>query len=155
MSEETTPVQAAWNELDCFGCGPANDHGIGLESYLDENGDRLVATVEPEPKFTSGAENVAYGGYVASLIDCHAVWTAITFGHQAAGAPISARAMEYVTSELHVDFKQPTPLDEPIHVEGRIEGEIGPRTTVQVSLGPEGETTATGEVLTVEVTDHY
>lgn len=156
MSKYTsTPVQHAWSDLECFGCGPAHDDGIGLESYLSEDGESLVATVDPDERYTSGADNVAYGGFVASLIDCHSVWTAITFGHLVNERDLEDRALEYVTSDLSVDFERPTPLDESLELRGWIDGEPDSRMTVFTELGTAEKTTATGEVVTVEVTDHY
>lgn len=146
------PVQHSWPDLTCFGCGPANEDGVHLESYLGPDDETLVATVDPEDRFTSGAPNVMYGGHVASLVDCHSVWTAITFAYLAADRPLgSDPRIEYVTGRLSVDYRAPTPLDEPIHLTARPEGDVGRKATIRTELGPEGETTATGEVVAVRV----
>lgn len=149
-----TPVQAAWSELDCYGCGPANPDGLQLESYPTEDG-HLVATFEPDDSYTSGAENVAYGGLVASLIDCHSVWTAITAAHRQAGIPPEEQAVEYVTSELSIDFHRPTPLDEPLHLDAWVDGDVGRETPVVCEVGTDDATTARGEALAYEVSGHY
>ena len=146
------PVQASWPELTCYGCGPANEAGLHLESYLDEAGESLVATVHPDEVFNSGAPNVMYGGHVASLLDCHSVWTAITFAYRSEGRSLgSPPRIAYVTGRLSVDYRKPTPLDRPIHLEAWVEGDVGRKTTVRSELGPEGVTTATGEVVAVRV----
>jgi hypothetical protein len=146
------PVQHSWPDLTCFGCGPANEAGFQIESYLGPDGETLVARVTPDTRFTSGAPNVAWGGYVASLVDCHSVWTAIAFAHEAEGRPLGSEPrIEYVTGSLSVDYRAPTPLDEPIHLRSWVDGDVGRTATVRSEVGPEGETTAEGEVVAVRV----
>lgn len=148
----TQPVQLSWPDLTCYGCGPANADGLHLESYLGEEGETLVATVRPDETFNSGTPNVMYGGHIASLVDCHSVWTAITFAYRTEGRPLGSEPrIAYVTGRLNVDYHKPTPLDQPIHLRGWIEGEVARKTTVRSELGPEGTTTATGEVVAVRV----
>lgn len=141
----------AWPEGTCYGCGPANDDGFQLKSYLSEGGDRLEATFEPDATYNSGAPNVMYGGLVASLIDCQSMWTAITFAHLAAERPLTDDLLMYVTAELEVDYRDPTPLDQPIHLESWVEGEPDRKTRVSCELGPDEEVTAVGDVLAVRV----
>lgn len=149
---DAEPVQAAWPELTCWGCGPANEDGIHLESYVAEDGETLVATVEPDAVFDAGAPDVMYGGHVASLVDCHSIWTAITFAYEAEERPLgSDPRIAYVTGDLRVEFNRPTPLDRPVHLAARIAGDVGTRTTVRSEVGPEGQVTATGEVTAVRV----
>lgn len=152
VADRTEPVQASWPDLTCYGCGPANPAGLHLERYLGAGGDALVATVVPDERFNAGVPNVMYGGHVASLIDCHAIWTAITFAYAAERRPLgSAPRIAFVTGRLHVDFLEPTPLDRPIALRAWIVGDVARRTTVRCELGPAGTTTVTGEVLAVRV----
>lgn len=144
------PIQDfAWPKGTCHGCGPANPNGLKLKSYLSENEDRLVATFQPDALFNSGVPNVMYGGLVASLIDCHAMWTAIAFAHLAEGRPLNDDLILYVTSELSVDYRKPTPLDRPIHLQAWTDGGSDRKTRVRCELGPEGTVTAIGDVLAV------
>ena len=145
-------MQDSWPELTCFGCGPANPSGIQLKSHLAEGGESLVAVVDPDPRFTSGAQNVAYGGYLASLVDCHSIWTAIASAYRAEGRPLgSAPRIAYVTAELDVRYLRPTPTDRPIHLRAWVEGEVGRKTRVRCELGSGGEVSASAEVLAVRV----
>lgn len=147
-----TPVQDSWPELTCFGCGPANPAGIRLKSHLAADGSALVAVVRPDARFTSGAPNVAYGGYLASLADCHSIWTAIAFAYRAEGRPLGSEPrIAYVTAELDVRYRHPTPLDRPIRLRAWVEGEADRETRVRCELGPESEVTATAEVLAMRV----
>ncbi|WP_136591350.1 PaaI family thioesterase [Salinigranum halophilum] len=149
---ETDPVQTSWPDLTCYGCGPANEVGLHLESYLGEDGETLVATVQPDEIFNSGAPNVMYGGHIASLIDCHSIWTAIVFAYIAENRQLgSSPRIAYVTGELCVDYLAPTPLDRPIELTAWVDGDPGKRTRVKSELGLEDEITATGEVLAVRI----
>lgn len=150
--EDAEPVQASWPELSCWGCGPANDAGLHLESYVAEDGATLVATVDPDATFDTGEPNAMYGGHVASLVDCHSVWTAMTFAYEAEERPLgSDPRIVYVTGDLCVEFHRPTPLDRPVHLAARVAGDVGRRTTVHSEVGPAGQVTATGTVEAVRV----
>lgn len=135
----------------CFGCGPANPDGLGLESYLADDGDSLVAAFEPDAKFAGPSPDIMYGGLVASLIDCHSGWAAMAFAHREEGRPLSEDLIEYATASLTVDYADPTPLDRPVHLEAWVEGDVGRKTRVTCELGPEGSVTATGDALFVRV----
>lgn len=144
------PVQdLAWPEGTCHGCGPANTDGLQLKSYLSEDNDRLVATFEPSAIFNSGVPNIMYGGLVASLIDCQSIWTAIVFAHLAEDRPLTGDLMLHVTSELTVDYRKPTPLDQPIYLQSWVKGTLGRKTRIVCELGPDDTVTAVGNVLAV------
>jgi acyl-coenzyme A thioesterase PaaI-like protein len=123
-----------------------------LQSYPSDDGSALVATVVPDDLFNPGAPNVMYGGHVASLLDCHSIWTAIAFAYRTEGRPLgTAPRVAYVTRRLSVDYLRPTPLDREIHLRAWVEGDVGRRTTVRSELGPAGDTTATADVVAVRV----
>ena len=60
-------------ESICFGCGPANDKGLQIDSYRIENGLELRYTPEQEHQAFPGMVN---GGIIGTLLDCHGNWTA-------------------------------------------------------------------------------
>lgn len=110
--KRAAPVQHSWPELTCFGRGQPNPGGIRLESYLDADGETLVASVDPDERFTSGAPNVAYGGFVASPVDCHSIWTAMTFAHRAEDRLLDSEPrVTFVTGRSSVEYHEPTPPD--------------------------------------------
>lgn len=137
IPDDATPVQSAWPELTCLGCGPANPDGMHRHSYVDDESEVLVAGIEPDDRFQVAPE-VGYGGTVASLIDCHGVWTAMTFrsprDERPPAHPPSAPA---VTGELGVRYDAPTPLGAPLYLRGTVEEVDGRRTRVAVDLGPD------------------
>ena len=62
----------------CFGCGPANEQGLRIESHeAEEVGEpgELVAEWRPLPHHLA-FEGVLNGGIIGTLLDCHANWTA-------------------------------------------------------------------------------
>lgn len=146
------PVQDIWPEATCYGCGPANPDGLQIKSFLSEDGRYLVATFYPKSKFNAGFPNVMYGGLVASLIDCHSVWTAIVFAYKAENRDLGSQpSISYVTGQLNIKYLKPTPLDQPIRLKSYVEGEIGRKTQVLCELGTDNLVTATAEVMAVRI----
>lgn len=149
------PVQAAWPDNTCDGCGRTNPEGFGLESYVSEHRDALVATFDPEPTHAAEYPDFAYGGLLASLVDCHAIWTAITFRYASEGRPLLADPLHVsVTGELTTRYLAPTPLEDPIRLRARVEGDVGPKTTVACEVRPiDGDVTVDAEATVVEMRD--
>jgi hypothetical protein len=76
------PLQHAIPDFTCYGCGPANPDGMHLQSTWDAAGQFVIARFEPQAKYTAGMPNTMYGGTIASLIDCHSLWTAMAFAYR-------------------------------------------------------------------------
>ncbi len=57
----------------CFGCGPANEKGLRIKSFVE--GDTVVAEWRPEPHHLA-FEGILNGGICGALLDCHSNWTA-------------------------------------------------------------------------------
>lgn len=143
-------LQEAWINATCYGCGPANPDGLQIKSYWSDDGQFVVATFQPQPKFNAGFENVMYGGLIASLIDCHSIWTAIAFSYRAENRPHgSLPAISFVTGSLCIKYLKPTPLDQSIHLKAWVEGEVRRKTRVLCELGSEDQVSATGDVMAV------
>ena len=147
---ESSALQDAWPNATCYGCGPANPAGLHIKSYWDADGETVVATFQPDPKYNAGFPNVMYGGVLASLIDCHSIWTAIATSYKAEGREHGALpAISYVTGTLTVRFLHPTPLDTPIQIRARVT-ERHPRKALVLSTVHAGDlVTAEGTVLAV------
>ena len=143
-------LQDAWPSATCYGCGPANTEGLRIKSYWSEDGSEVVCTFEPEPKHNAGFPNVMYGGLVASLIDCHSIWTAIAHTYRAEGREHgSLPAISYVTGSLTVRYLKPTTLDTPVVLRAHVT-ELHPRKAlVHCDLYSGEEKTAEGDVLAV------
>jgi acyl-coenzyme A thioesterase PaaI-like protein len=121
----------------CFGCGPANERGLHVESRA--HGDELIADWTParEHEAFAGALN---GGVLGTLLDCHSNWTAAVHLMRARGA---SRPPGCVTASYAVRFLRPTPSDRPVHLRARVVEAADDRATVEAELSSEGVTTAT------------
>ncbi len=136
----------------CYGCGSANPEGLHIKSYWSADGRAVVAQFTPEPKYSSGFKNAIYGGLIASLIDCHSNWTAMAFGYQAEGRdPGTLPLIVSVTGKLCVEYRQPTPMDQTLHLRAWVEGEVGRKTRVICELGTADQVTAVGDSVFVRV----
>lgn len=121
----------------CFGCGPANDKGLRIKSYV--RGDRVVAEFVPEPHHQA-FPGILNGGIIGALLDCHSNWTAAHALMVARGQPTPPCT---VTADFHVKLRAPTPLAGPVHLSARPVQVEGDRCTVDAELSAGGKVTAT------------
>lgn len=134
----------------CHGCGADNERGLRIKSYRD--GEEAVATWQPQPHHCGGTRENLNGGIIASLIDCHSLNLAIAQAYRAEQRPIgSAPRIGYVTANLNVSYRKPTPIDQPIDLRARITRQEGRKVWVSCTLSSGGEVRATGEVLGIRV----
>jgi acyl-coenzyme A thioesterase PaaI-like protein len=145
-------LQDVWPQGTCYGCGPANPHGLHIKSYWSEETDEAISTFHPQPYHNAGFENVMYGGLVASLCDCHSVWTAIAATYRQEGREHgSAPSITYVTGNLNVSYLAPTPLDQPIVLRARLEKIEGRKATVTCDVFAGEKKTAEARVVAVRI----
>ena len=134
----------------CFGCGPLNKEGWRVKSYWD--GEASVCRFTPKPHYTGGSPGSAYGGLIASLIDCHAAATASVAKLQEDGFALGERPLyRCVTASLKVDYLKPTPMDAVLEIKGRAKEIKGRKVVVTVTLSAEGQVCAQGEVVMVQL----
>jgi acyl-coenzyme A thioesterase PaaI-like protein len=121
----------------CFGCGPANEKGLRIKSFV--RGDELVAewTAQEHHRAAPGMVN---GGIIGALLDCHSNWTAAHHLMRQAGA---ATPPCTVTAEFHVKLLRPTPSDGKLVVRARVEDSLADRATINARIEAEGKVTAT------------
>lgn len=150
MNDAETAIQDFYPEdfSYCYGCGRLNEHGQRLKSRVQ--GKHVVAVFDPEPWHLS-VPGFAYGGLIASLIDCHAMATAAAATYRAENRePGSEPALRFVTASLKVDYLKPTPIG-PLKLSAQAR-EVGARKVlVDVELSAGGKLTARGEVLAVRI----
>ena len=135
----------------CFGCGSENALGLQLKTHwIDGEG---VCHFLPKPHMMA-APGVLNGGIIATLIDCHCVSTAMAYLYQAEGRAFGSEpGIWCVTASLSVDFKRPTPIDQPLELRARIVGEDPEkgRVTVACVLSAAGKERAVGSVVAARV----
>ena len=143
-------LQDIWTNGTCYGCGPANPRGLHIKSYWADDGETVLADFQPGPEYNAGFPNVMYGGLVASLIDCHSIWTAIAATYKAEGrAHGSPPTISYVTGTLTVRFLRPTPLDSPIQLRARVTELHAKKALVTCAVHAGDQITSEGDVVAV------
>ncbi len=135
--------------LVCFGCGPANQNGLRIKSFVE--GDKVIADFQPM-EWHQAFEGMLNGGIIGALLDCHMNWTAawhLMERSSASKPPCS------VTSEFTVKFKAPTPIGEPVRLEARVveSSERWARTEAELIAG--GQVTALGSGVFVAVKEGH
>jgi acyl-CoA thioesterase FadM len=93
---------------------------------------------------------------VASLIDCHSTGTAAAAAYRAEGREMDTEpALRFVTASLHVDYLKPTPIDAAIELRATVQEVKGRKVVVSVSVLSGGVETARGEVVAVQMPEHW
>jgi acyl-coenzyme A thioesterase PaaI-like protein len=124
----------------CFGCGPANEHGLRIESRPSvDDASIVVADWSPEDHHEA-FDGVLNGGIIGTLLDCHSNWTAAWHLMGRRGA---ATAPVCVTAEYAVRLVRPTPTDRLLHLTARVVEATDDRATVEATLAADGEVCAT------------
>jgi acyl-coenzyme A thioesterase PaaI-like protein len=134
----------------CFGCGPTNEKGLQIKSHWD--GDETVCTFQPQPHHNAGSERILNGGIIATIIDCHCVWTAVAHAYRRENrAADSHPPIECVTASLNVNYLKPTPIDEPVVLRARVTETKGRKIVVSCTLSSKRRECCRGEVVAVKV----
>lgn len=120
----------------CFGCGPANEKGLRIKSFVV--GDEVIADFLPEPHHMAFS-GVLNGGIIGALLDCHSNWTA---AHHLMNTQGLAAPPCTVTSEYHVKLRRPTSLTSPVHLKAKVVSSEGDKAVVEAKLFSEGKETA-------------
>lgn len=139
----------------CFGCGPANEGGLQIKSFWADpegSGDESVCLYQPRPHQAAGPRAYLNGGIIATLIDCHAVCTAIADTYRREGRAVGeGEPIWCVTASLEIDYRRPTPIDREVVVRARIVEVDGRKTWLRCELASGDEPCAEARVLAVRV----
>ena len=135
-------------KVECFGCGALNERGLQIKSRWE--GDELVCRWRPPPHHI-GHPGVVYGGTIASVVDCHAIWTAMATHCRDTGTDIAATQVPTVTGRLSVNYLRPARIDAELVLRARVTDAGGRRATVRCRVLQDGEECAIAEVITVRL----
>jgi acyl-coenzyme A thioesterase PaaI-like protein len=136
--------------VHCFGCGVLNTKGLQIRSRWC--GDECVCRWQPREEHI-GHPGVVYGGTIASVVDCHAIWTALSHACAVDMLELGRDAVPfaYVTGRLAIDYLKPADVAQPLVLRARIV-EHGARKSIVACRVMQGEITcATAEVVAVRV----
>lgn len=121
----------------CFGCGPANEKGLRINSFPE--GDELVAEFHARPEHQA-FPGMLNGGIIGALLDCHSNWTAAYFMMKRDG---KERPDCTVTADFHVKLLRPTPFDATIYLRARVVESSEDRATIEAELTANNKVCAT------------
>ena len=139
----TVGLQARYSPASrCFGCGPANEQGLRIESREAEAArlpGELIADWQPLLHHAA-FDGVLNGGIIGTLLDCHANWTAAMLLMRERGLD---RPPGCVTADYAIRLRRPTPTDQPVHLRAWLVEIDGNRVVVNAELASGGIITAT------------
>lgn len=121
----------------CFGCGPSNEKGLRIRSFVED--DTFVATWTPE-KHHEAFPGVLNGGIIGALLDCHLNWAATFHLMKQAGA---ASPPCTVTADYAIVLKRPCPTDGPVTLSAKVVESTADRAVVEGALEAQGKVRAT------------
>jgi acyl-coenzyme A thioesterase PaaI-like protein len=153
---ERTMTQKAFQDYypeefaHCFGCGPLNDKGLKIKSYWE--GEESVCHYQTPEYYSGGFPSNVYGGFIASLIDCHSSATASAASHREQGFSLEDKPLSrFVTASLKVDYLKPTPIDSIIELRSQVMEIKGRKVTISTVLSAGGEIRAKGHAVMVRI----
>lgn len=136
----------------CYGCGSINEHGLQLKSYWD--GDETVARITPRD-YHMAIPGYVYGGFIASIIDCHGTGSAAAAAYRAQDREMDTMPpLRFVTASLNVRYLKPTPMGVELEVRGEIAEVKGRKVVIKEKVFAGEILVATGEVVAVQMPEN-
>ena len=133
----------------CFGCGPANENGLKIDSYKYKEGLRTEFLPKPEHQAFPGIIN---GGIIGTLLDCHGNWTAAMAMMDTKG---DSHPSCTVTANYSVKLLRPTPLDETLVITSEVVELLDDRVSISMKLYVGDKLCARGKGLFVAVSEGH
>jgi acyl-coenzyme A thioesterase PaaI-like protein len=123
----------------CFGCGPVNEKGLRIRSFVGVDGEEVVCDWKPEP-YHEAYPGMLNGGITGTLLDCHSNWAAAY--HLMRRKHLDSPPCT-VTADYAIKLLRPTPTDTTLHLIARVVESTEDRAVVEASITANGKTTAT------------
>ncbi|HYE66608.1 MAG TPA: PaaI family thioesterase [Pyrinomonadaceae bacterium] len=121
----------------CFGCGPANEKGLRIRSFVREG--EVVAEWQPEPHHEA-FPGMLNGGIIGTLLDCHSNWTAAWHLMQRTGAEHPPCT---VTADYTIKLLRPTPTSGKVRLVANVAESQDDRAIIEAQLIAGGKVCAT------------
>ncbi|GAB3205854.1 PaaI family thioesterase [Marinactinospora thermotolerans] len=125
-----------YNTLTNLVSGPVNPTAPPLELTEADGGLRGEVTLNGTYQ---GPPGLVHGGWIAAMLD------------QALGAAAGVAGMPGLTANLTVDYRKPTPLNAPLTVTSRVTGTERRKVFVSAEIRHNGEITAEGTAIMVQI----
>ena len=97
----------------CYGCGPANKHGVHVTNsrWVAPDHKETMCHWKIKQRFRSAVSGL-HGGTSATLLDCHSIWTAIAARYELEKRPFASDPIIfYVTRHMEIDFLKPISME--------------------------------------------
>ena len=114
----------------CFGCGPANESGLKIQSIPDDESGVVRADWRAKP-YHEAFPGMLNGGIIGSLLDCHSNWTAAWHLMKQAGLDQPPCT---VTADYAIKLLRPTPSHGLIRLTARVKESKSDRATIEAQL---------------------
>jgi acyl-coenzyme A thioesterase PaaI-like protein len=124
-------------KMTCFGCGPANEKGLQIRSFV--RGDEVVAEWHAQP-YHEAFPGMLNGGIIGALLDCHSNWTAAHHLMKQAGLNHPPCT---VTAEYSVKLLRPTPSASVVHLSAKVVESKEDRAVIEAKLVADDKVCAT------------
>ncbi|HEY2857370.1 MAG TPA: PaaI family thioesterase [Terracidiphilus sp.] len=135
--ENLTPFASAAQNR-CFGCGAANDGGLHLKFFLNQ--ERHAVCFATVGDAFEGPKGYVHGGIIATLLD------------ETMSKAVRAHGLVAMTRHMEVDYRLPVPSTEEIRLEGRVTRNEGRKHWTEANLlDANGHVLAHGKGLFIEV----
>jgi uncharacterized protein (TIGR00369 family) len=121
----------------CFGCGPANEKGLQINSVV--NGQEVVAEWTPQ-SYHEAFPGVLNGGIIGALLDCHSNWTAAWHLMEKSGQDHPPCT---VTADYAIKLLRPTPTHGPVRLVAKVVESNETSAVIEATLTAGGKTCAT------------
>lgn len=131
--------------LPCFGCGPANERGLRLKSYVDDDG-LVRAVFDPWPEHDNGL-GFLNGGIIATVLDCHSAAAVTHEAYTRGWPPLPGADLPYVTAGLDVRYLRPAPLGEQVSLVAEVSEASEDAISAEVRLEWDGKPRASARAV--------
>ena len=139
----------------CYGCGHNNTSGLQLESHWVDEATAACVFI-PQPQHCAASRFVVNGGLIATLVDCHAVSTAIANAYMREGRMIGeGEEITYVTGSLKVDYLQPCAIDKPLKITARVATVLGKKSIVSCEVWSGRQQCGRAQVVCIRVGSNW
>lgn len=119
-------------DLTCFGCGPRNELGLRLRSFVADDG-LVVAEFTPWAQHDNGL-GFLNGGIISTLLDCHSAAAVVHESQLRGYGRVGDSPLPYVTAGLDVRYLRPAPLRETVSLRARVLESSEDAVTAEVEL---------------------
>jgi acyl-coenzyme A thioesterase PaaI-like protein len=134
-------------KVHCYGCGTLNENGLQIKSFWA--GEDVVCAWRPQPHHI-GHPGILYGGMIASVVDCHCIWTASAHAHRRAGIEMDGTPrFLYVTAALQINYRKPVPIEQPIQLRAHVVESGERKAIVKCTVVTDGVLCADAELVAV------